>query len=68
MMIDIKRNGQIETIKENTVLKQALEQWDYQGASFAVAINCIFVPRCDFESTYLKEGDDVEIVTPMQGG
>lgn len=68
MMIEIKRNGQSESIKKDMLLMQALKLWGYQGVSFAVAINCAFVPRSQFEQTRLTEGDEVEIVTPMQGG
>ncbi|MGJ3494889.1 sulfur carrier protein ThiS [Piscirickettsia salmonis] len=68
MMIMIKRNGQSERIQENTLLTHALAKWNYQGASFAVAINCSFVPRSDFASTYLQAGDEIDVVSPMQGG
>ncbi|OAJ34943.1 sulfur carrier protein ThiS [Piscirickettsia salmonis] len=68
MMIMIKRNGQSERIQENTLLTHALTKWNYQGESFAVAINCSFVPRSAFANTYLKAGDEIDVVSPMQGG
>ncbi|OVE78039.1 thiamine biosynthesis protein ThiS [bacterium F16] len=39
-----------------------------QGGKIAVAINQEFVPRSSYDSVTLKEGDDLEIVAPMQGG
>lgn len=35
---------------------------------FAVAINGDFVPKSNYESVQLKEGDKVDILSPMQGG
>ena len=37
-------------------------------ATVAVAVNQVFVPRSRHVDTILKEGDQVEIVAPMQGG
>ena len=37
-------------------------------ATVAVAVNQVFVPRSRHVDTTLKEGDQVEIVAPMQGG
>ncbi len=35
---------------------------------FAVAVNQTFVPRSGYDSYELKDGDQVEIVSPIQGG
>ena len=35
---------------------------------FAVAVNQSFVPRSSYDSYELKDGDQVEIVSPIQGG
>lgn len=35
---------------------------------FAVAVNQSFVPRSSYKSYELKDGDKVEIVSPIQGG
>lgn len=34
----------------------------------AVAVNQAFVPRSSYKSYELKDGDKVEIVSPIQGG
>ncbi|MCB1049147.1 MAG: sulfur carrier protein ThiS [Acidobacteria bacterium] len=34
----------------------------------AVAINGSFVPRAQFEHTQIHEGDELEVLSPMQGG
>ena len=35
---------------------------------FAVAVNKIFVPKHLYQTTYLQEGDAVDVVSPIQGG
>lgn len=35
---------------------------------FAVALNGHFVPRSECMTTELKEGDSIELLSPIQGG
>lgn len=35
---------------------------------FAVALNLQFVPRAQYASTVLHDGDRLEIITPITGG
>ncbi|MBB6523176.1 sulfur carrier protein ThiS [Pseudoteredinibacter isoporae] len=35
---------------------------------FAVALNAQFIPRSQYADTALQEGDDLELLVPMQGG
>ena len=35
---------------------------------FAVAVNTVFVPRAQYESCLLREGDRVEVIAPVTGG
>ncbi|TSE27372.1 thiS: thiamine biosynthesis protein ThiS [Tepidimonas sediminis] len=35
---------------------------------FAVALNLQFVPRAQYAATPLREGDRLEIITPITGG
>ncbi len=46
----------------------ALLQQRGQTQGVAVAINDDFVPRSQYATRALREGDAVEIVAPMQGG
>ncbi|MDM7456119.1 MAG: sulfur carrier protein ThiS [Tepidimonas sp.] len=38
------------------------------GAPFAVAVNLQFVPRAQYALTPLRDGDRVEIISPITGG
>jgi thiamine biosynthesis protein ThiS len=57
-------------------LNQALEVWSNQTPlneqlheqEFAIAINQTFIPKNIYHSTYLYEGDQVELLIAMQGG
>jgi sulfur carrier protein len=45
-----------------------LRELDYEGAHFAVAVNYDVLPKSRSAETQLKAGDEIEIITPRQGG
>ncbi|WFU43051.1 sulfur carrier protein ThiS [Bradyrhizobium sp. CB82] len=45
-----------------------LTELDYEGTHFAIALNYDVVPKSRWAETELKAGDEVEIITPRQGG
>ncbi len=45
-----------------------LSELEYEGTHFAVALNFDVVPRSRWAATPLKNGDEIEIITPRQGG
>jgi len=45
-----------------------LRELDYEGTHFAVALNFDVVPKSRWLETPLKTGDEIEIITPRQGG
>jgi sulfur carrier protein len=45
-----------------------LNELDYEGKHFAIALNYDVVPRSRWAETALKAGDEIEIITPRQGG
>ena len=45
-----------------------LGELDYEGTHFAIAVNYDVVPRARWAETVLKDGDQIEILTPRQGG
>jgi sulfur carrier protein len=45
-----------------------LRELDYEGTHFAIALNFDVVPRSRWAETPLKHGDEIEIITPRQGG
>jgi sulfur carrier protein len=49
-------------------IQSVLDAEGYKGKIVAVARNGIFVPRGEYANTNLQDGDELEIVAPMQGG
>lgn len=68
MSITIMLNGQRETLSKPLSLESFIDQQGYRDMKVAVARNGMFVARNDYKTTHLNDGDDVEIVAPMQGG
>lgn len=68
IMITIRFNEALYQLERGRSLKDILSHEGYESPYFAVAINKQFVPRTDYVTTFLQEGDCVEVVSPMQGG
>jgi sulfur carrier protein len=45
-----------------------LGELEYEGTHFAIALNYDVLPRSRWAQTTLKNGDEIEIITPRQGG
>ncbi|WP_315775976.1 MULTISPECIES: sulfur carrier protein ThiS [unclassified Bradyrhizobium] len=60
-------NGEARDIAATSVAA-LLSELDYEGTHFAIALNYDVVPRSRWAETALKAGDEIEIITPRQGG
>jgi sulfur carrier protein len=49
-------------------LDALLAELEYEGTHFAIALNFDVLPRSRWAQTPLKHGDEIEIITPRQGG
>jgi sulfur carrier protein len=45
-----------------------LNELEYEGTHFAIALNYDVLPKSRWAETTLKSGDQIEIITPRQGG
>jgi sulfur carrier protein len=45
-----------------------LGELDYEGTHFAIAVNYDVLPKSRWAETPIKNGDEIEIITPRQGG
>ena len=41
---------------------------EYEGTHFATALNFDVLPKSRWAETPIKSGDEIEIITPRQGG
>src|SRR5262249_12280339 len=63
----ITLNGKAHEVNERSTLAELLSQLGHSNG-FAVARNREFVPRVEYARTTLEPGDDVEVLSPQQGG
>ncbi|MGB0720315.1 MAG: sulfur carrier protein ThiS [Bdellovibrionales bacterium] len=61
-------NGQPKTIEGITNITDLLQAEKQDGMKIAVAKNGTFVPKAAYGQTLIHDGDQIEIVAPMQGG
>jgi sulfur carrier protein len=45
-----------------------LGELEYEGTHFAIALNYDVLPKSQWSQTQIKNGDEIEIITPRQGG
>ena len=60
-------NGEQREIASASV-DALLGELEYEGTHFAIALNYDVLPRSRWAQTTLKNGDEIEIITPRQGG
>ena len=60
-------NGEAREIASARV-DALLDELDYEGTHFAIALNFDVLPRSRWAETALQTGDEIEIITPRQGG
>ena len=67
-VIQLSVNGQIRRIEPGVDLARLLETLELSGKRVAVEKNGQIVPRSQYPSTRLAEGDALEIVVAVGGG
>ena len=60
-------NGEQREVSASRV-DALLSELEYEGKHFAIALNFDVVPKSKWAETPLKPGDEIEIITPRQGG
>jgi len=60
-------NGEQREIASSSV-DSLLGELEYEGTHFAIALNFDVLPRSRWAQTPIKNGDEIEIITPRQGG
>jgi sulfur carrier protein len=60
-------NGEQREISSASV-DALLGELEYEGTHFAIALNFDVLPRSRWAQTPINNGDEIEIITPRQGG
>lgn len=66
--MNVTVNGEKKTFESPLNLYNVLEQQGVVELLIAAAVNGEFVPKTTWEMTDIKEGDVIDVVSPMQGG
>lgn len=61
-------NGESRSIDEGCTVAELLEELNLRGRRVAVELNRDIVPKTDFASRAIREGDTIEIVQFVGGG
>jgi sulfur carrier protein len=63
----VRVNGEQREINASRI-DALLSELEYEGTHFAIALNYDVLPKSRWADTALKNGDEIEIITPRQGG
>lgn len=66
--MNIYINSKMILIDASISLLEVLDNNGYTSGNFAIAVNRVFVPRGQYANTQMSDGDEIEVVVPMQGG
>jgi sulfur carrier protein len=68
MTIAVRLNGQVRELPDGSTVVQAVAALTEARTGVAAALNGDVVPRGSWAATALTDGDQVELVTAVQGG
>jgi sulfur carrier protein len=68
MTVQVKLNGEPRELAEGSTVVQAVAALTAAASGVAAAVNGDVVPRGAWAATLLRDGDQVEVVTAVQGG
>jgi sulfur carrier protein len=66
--VQVRLNGEPRELPDGTTLDAAVATLTAAPAGIAAAVNGDVVPRSSWTATPLRAGDQVEVVTAVQGG
>ena len=66
--VQVKLNGEPSDLPEGSTVTQAVAALTAAATGVAAAVNGDVVPRGSWAVTLLRDGDQVEVVTAVQGG
>ena len=68
MSVQVKLNGEPRDLPDGSTVAQAVTELTAAATGVAAAVNGDVVPRGSWAATLLRDGDQVEVVTAVQGG
>ena len=68
MTVAVKLNGEPCELPDGSTIVQAVAALTGAATGVAAAVNGDVVPRGSWASTVLRDGDQIEVVSAVQGG
>ncbi len=68
MTVRVRLNGEPRELPDGSTMVQAVAELTAAATGVAAAVNGDVVPRGSWAATRLRDGDQVEVVTAVQGG
>ena len=68
MSVQVKLNGEPRELPDGATVAGAVAELTNLARGVAAAVNGDVVPRRSWAATRLRDGDQVEVVTAVQGG
>ena len=68
MSLLVKLNGEPRELPDGSTIVLAVAELTAAPAGVAAAVNGDVIPRGSWAATLLRDGDQVEVVTAVQGG
>ena len=68
MSVPVTLNGEPRDLPDGSTIAQAVAELTAAPSGVAAAVNGEVVPRGSWAVTALRDGDQVEVVTAVQGG
>ena len=68
MSLQVKLNGEPRELPDGSTMERAVAELTAVATGVAAAVNGDVVPRGSWAATMLHDGDQVEVVTAVQGG
>jgi sulfur carrier protein len=68
MTVEVKLNGEPRELPEGATVAQAVAELTPAATGVAAAVNGDVIPRGSWAAMLLRAGDQVEVVTAVQGG
>jgi len=66
--LQVKLNGEPRELPDGSTIAQAVVELTAARSGVAAALNGDVIPRGSWADTTLRDGDQVEVVTAVQGG
>jgi sulfur carrier protein len=66
--LQVKLNGEPRELPDGSTIAEAVAELTAVPAGVAVAVNGDVIPRGSWAATLLRDGDQLEVVTAVQGG